>query len=718
MSDIFNKDAEKLFNESKERFLNNLAYFKEHNKEIYDTFCNYEPKCPINFQISKNNCFNVSFDSKNLFYEVDDVDTFCKNQIDIFLQDKEFLISKNDVEKDWYGQIYFRYKNQCAKLVDDYLQDFSISSSNIKSMPLLFCMGIGLGYQLYHLLSQVEVQNLILFEPNEHVFYASLYTFDYASVLTFAKENNIRIELFVGDICDSMQYRLYKVLFERGFYLVSLSFIYIHYANDLITKEIDTLFNIYMFLNESHGFFDDTLFALNNTYNLLLQNRSLASVSSSNKYENTPVFIVGNGPSLDKDLDFLRKNQDKALIVACGTAIETLFHEGIQADFYVAVERLHDVATTLNIFTHNDYLDNVILLTTNVVHKNTLKFFKKEIIFAKENEFSANIFDLDSKYKECKDKWSQCHVVNPLVVNMALSALFCLNFSNIYLFGVDNGTKIKGEYHSSKSKLYQNFDICADYNKISDNEIVLGNFGGDVYSTSLYINCINNLEILILLNTYNKGNTFSIINCSDGAFIKNTTPCKSKKLDKNLFKHDLDKDSIKKYLLDTNTFKVSVDESFFDKVFLVDGFNEILDTTQNLLHKDVKTRVDYLNLLFDIYTYLNNLDEKKNLYQNLLKGTFINFFYFIQQVLYSHNDEDVCIGRVHEIIKIIDYFLSDAKELFKEVRNFSMGEHLAITNNHIGFSHEGSEAPLYVREYDIIQCDVDIEQEKFTKRYS
>ena len=61
------------------------------------------------------------------------------------------------------------------------------------------------------------------------------------------------------------------------------------------------------------------------------------------KYAKLPVFVIGSGPSLDNDIPFIRKNQDKAIVVACGTAIDTLYHAGIKPDFYACTERTPEI---------------------------------------------------------------------------------------------------------------------------------------------------------------------------------------------------------------------------------------------------------------------------------------------------------------------------------------------------------------------------------------
>ena len=72
--------------------------------------------------------------------------------------------------------------------------------------------------------------------------------------------------------------------------------------------------------------------------NLILSQKN--SVNSHKTYsQNMPAIIVGNGPSLDKEIDFLRKNQDNFVIFCSGSALKPLYKAGITPDFQVEIER-------------------------------------------------------------------------------------------------------------------------------------------------------------------------------------------------------------------------------------------------------------------------------------------------------------------------------------------------------------------------------------------
>ena len=50
--------------------------------------------------------------------------------------------------------------------------------------------------------------------------------------------------------------------------------------------------------------------------------------------------MVGNGPSLDLLLDFLKENEKNCIIFSCGTALKPLKTHGVKVDFQIEVERI------------------------------------------------------------------------------------------------------------------------------------------------------------------------------------------------------------------------------------------------------------------------------------------------------------------------------------------------------------------------------------------
>lgn len=86
--------------------------------------------------------------------------------------------------------------------------------------------------------------------------------------------------------------------------------------------------------------------------------------------------MVGNGPSLDESIELIREYQDKVIIFAAGTALQSLMNAGIKPDFHVIVERTLSVYQVLTNTTTDDMLSDMNLLSVEVVYPDTLNHYK------------------------------------------------------------------------------------------------------------------------------------------------------------------------------------------------------------------------------------------------------------------------------------------------------------------------------------------------------
>lgn len=59
-------------------------------------------------------------------------------------------------------------------------------------------------------------------------------------------------------------------------------------------------------------------------------------------YRNMPALILGAGPSLDKNLDIIKKHNDKFVVIAADAALKPLIKAGIRVDYCTSIERLNN----------------------------------------------------------------------------------------------------------------------------------------------------------------------------------------------------------------------------------------------------------------------------------------------------------------------------------------------------------------------------------------
>lgn len=59
-------------------------------------------------------------------------------------------------------------------------------------------------------------------------------------------------------------------------------------------------------------------------------------------FRGIPALIVGAGPSLDQELENIKKNNDKFVVIAADAALKPLLKAGVRVDYVTSIERLND----------------------------------------------------------------------------------------------------------------------------------------------------------------------------------------------------------------------------------------------------------------------------------------------------------------------------------------------------------------------------------------
>ncbi|MBO8415112.1 MAG: DUF115 domain-containing protein [Proteobacteria bacterium] len=449
-----------------DRFARNIEAFEHFMPEIAAAFKNYRPNKTMEFFRTPEGAPNLIWvDSNTIFYNTMDPDALCKKQIEVLLDNQYFYQVNYGNEPDYFGQIHIRYMNDTINLLKNYKQKPDTPKLS-GSVPCCIMFGVGLGYVLEHLYASIEVANLIIIEPDNDVFFASLHTFEWAPLIEFLKQNNYGLYLMLGEDKENLYSDLNNFYDRHGRFLAGFFWNFVHYRSEQINELTDLVLKEYSRTYAAMGFFDDHLFGISHGSHLLLNHARLGrdDVELPEQIrENVPVFVIGNGPSLSNDLDFIRKNQDKAVIIACGTAIETLYNAGIQADFYAATERIPTLRNTLRFLPDQHYLDDVVLFAGDVIHPSTVEMFKYCFIFSKPDEpFYWLMLQYDRKQAR---KWRPVFLMNPLVGNLGVSTALNLKFRHVYLFGLDNGTIVGHQNpHATSSGIYHS--VWVKYNKI------------------------------------------------------------------------------------------------------------------------------------------------------------------------------------------------------------------------------------------------------------
>lgn len=262
-------------------------------------------------------------------------------------------VTKNDepnlaIRKD--GREYFlhsRYNahSEAQKWVSTILNQ---SESPVEWIVLF---GLGLGYYLEELLQLPELKQIYIIEPSISVFNELL---DLRDIRSFMSNPKIKL-LGVGseEILLAVLAREISSSLSESRLVTLAPPIYEQLYPELYNNFIDQFKqSIY---DQIENFYTAASFQNLWTYNVM-SNAPYMLMSPSFKLfkgflQDTTVLIVGSGPSLEQDVEYLLQLRNKCFIIAAGSSIQALQRNGIEPHLIVSMD---GGERNLNVFKHID----------------------------------------------------------------------------------------------------------------------------------------------------------------------------------------------------------------------------------------------------------------------------------------------------------------------------------------------------------------------------
>lgn len=695
-----------------ERFKANIKCFKRYLPDIASEFENYTLKTPMKLVCGKNGIHNLLFLQNNeLFFKNSDPIDFCKKQVKILLEGHASHRKFNGgIATE--GCFQDKYLSKIISEAKFENKDFS-PIKEVGYIPTAIIFGIGLGYHIADFLEQINVQNLILIEPDKDIFFASLYTLDWVNLLNFFASNNLGLKIITEE--ETCINEVTNYINNHGKFLASNVIYYVHYKTDA-TKELrKNVEKALIDMTTAMGFIDDYLYGISHGCYSILHNKKFVTQDKLPKGTlEYPVFIVGSGPSLDKDLSFIAKNQDKAIIIACGTAIDALYHYGIKPDFYANTERVPEIAQALETIPDKEFFDDIILLSSDVCHPLTVNKFKNTALFGKADEpLYKYIIENYPQYKSVQYVTS----MNPLVGNMGVAAAVYIGFKNLFLFGIDCGTVITGVAHSNKTTLYNEYGYSDNVSEYQSSFFVEGNFEEQCGTNWLFQMSVRKIEEILKISN-NSG--VKCYNCSNGCMIQHTIPTRSSQLEK-LFevKQCIDKQGFREYFLKNKVTAITLKENQINELFTSHPVAKVCKEIINFIVPKRKSVIAYIWMMEEISEHLAYLKTTKEYFlcSSCIIPTLNHCFVVLTQALYLHANEDNVLDIAENIKNIIIDFLTELPELFSKLPNYIMGEELEhFTDGTVGRELSYTKAIKFPAKKRIVKVNFNDPIKKFIKK--
>jgi hypothetical protein len=496
-----------------ERFRQNLAAFERYFPDVYKEFKDYQPRRWLPVQ-QDNGEINIIDKQRLVPWYGESPVTESEINLKGFSEHPHkdgLVLGYNGTKLKHY--LHYQFVEKTEAILEQLEEDQGSLPDTIKSMILF---GMGCGYQVERLYEQHQVEKLFICEPNRDFFYASLFAINWAAILKTVDESDGRLYLNIGDDGTNLFRDLLNQFYAIGPYMLNSTYFYQGYYNGALNQAIAQLREQLQVVISMGEYFDHAYYGIAHTKEALRREypfmKKNAAKQIAVEHQEVPVFLVGNGPSLDFSIEAIKEWQDKAIIVSCGTSLQVLHRNGIVPDFHAEIEQnrsTFDWAARIGDF---DYLKRITLISCNGIHPDTCDLYKDVYLAFKEGE-SSTVSTLQVLGEE---HYQILKFAFPTVTNFAMNFIAGLGMTQVYLLGVDLGFADKTHHHSKESGYYkEDGEELYDYSEKNNTAIVVpGNFRKTVYTKHEF------KVAKMLLEQSLAASKMECYNCSDGALVK------------------------------------------------------------------------------------------------------------------------------------------------------------------------------------------------------
>ena len=654
---------EQIEKDSIQNYSLNMQYLKNNHKKLYEKINLFEIALNTNlinskYELSyKDGYFDIlDLETNKYFYNQNSEDygkSIVKNQLDFNPKSSSF---KTFYEARFNDEIADAAKNTTVfssssignAPIIHYVNTNLPNQETMKTIPKMILFGVGLGTHIPHLHRETKSKLYLIVEPNLELFRLSLFNFKYYNlertsklIFSIAENENEFIRSF------------------DDFY--GVGFIYNHYLKHfMFSKNCDMYVNLIQnkLVSQWHLTYDyariiegleRTVSCVNNDYNILD-----ITPFQLKEIETKPVLLLAAGPSLQRNIEFVKKNQDKYIIVALYVLLPFLEKHNIRPDFITQYDQAGEaVLKTIREVNDINFFKNAIFIFSSHVNKKVIDTFPKENMFI----FQA-MHDIKKDFK---------FQTSPSIGEISYALLLRLGAKEIYLLGLDmamdaetNKTHIDEHQHSkSEFKKVKNnsFTLSKDIVKVK------GNFRESVDTLAVFklsIVALNKINEILLRKDVN------VYNLSDGAFFNNTISLKIEDIKEEKF-----------VLLKKEELIQSLHQGLIN--ISEKGFNK----------KDkeiIKQKIEDAYLLkSDIESFFKIKDSNVIIYEDRL-GKFINNLrnnkyssFELKEILYNY-----ILHNVHYIYHFINMeYLSNPKKHLKSINKILYKQIIKFVDNYI-----------------------------------
>jgi len=600
----------------------NLEYFSKHHPSIMQKLADFDnavesKTVSIKYDLEYvKNYFDVKELKSNHYLYTKDSNSISK-ELQMLINYK-----KSSYSFEGYPLYYNQENNQensndkvegrdgLFKIMTYYI-DNSKSSDEMKSIEKFIFIGTGLGLHLPLIDEKINAQEYLIIEDDLELFKLSLFVTPY-----FTLGENKTLHFSIADNENSFVPKIKSFLENSFFNNRYLKYSYFPAHSDVKIKQIQNALTSQSFVtfpyNISLKKFLKPLDFINSGYHIVNLQTHLKDSAFSTK----PVLLLGAGPSLEKNIDWLKENHQKFIIIAVSATLNFLYENNITPDIVTHLDGFSVSVDHYKNFPAQEFLKNALFLFGPFTPSALRDIFnKKHIFYYEESTYYFKGFNSIGSY--CVGSASLLHAL-------------ILDSHELYVLGLDLALNQEtGDTHSSshifaaKNDLNEKDTLKSTMSLRSNIFSVKGNFRPLVLTTSLFQISVQTLHDKI---PHIKREYQTIYNLSDGAYINQSIPTYAQDIDISSYKN-IDKKELLNDIYKTLSTHSLTDLSQDDLISLKKRLSYAKEIKEYLIsYKNSVSHANADRYLYDFLGIVSSIYKRSGREEDNLLLVYSSFF--------------------------------------------------------------------------------------------
>lgn len=404
---------------------------------------------------------------------------------------------------------------------DRFIADLYGKLGNMQADPVptpdaggFVCFGLGLGIFLPLVLEAFETRDLVIYETDPDLIYWSLHALPWAGIFRAVESRGGTVTLVANGNPDNAASEIIFALRGANAALIDGSYFMTHLDAPHNRAVLDRVAARSKLLEVSSGFLEDEILMFRNTWANLKRHDWKLFRDGPKGGLSAPALIVGSGPSVDAAIPLIKELAGRALVFSGGSSLRVLLRHGIQPDFHCELENTADMVDML-VATRADYdFGDTVLIGGNPIDPGIGDLFARRLLYFRPATTGARVFSPDAGAMD---------LAAPTAINTAARAAIGFGVTDIWLFGVDLGSREADRHHSRDSQYYATDDPYWQGGTGMEQIDVPApaNFGGTAHTTPSF-----QYAQMFLTRLFESAPHCRVLNFSDGVALPGARPAR------------------------------------------------------------------------------------------------------------------------------------------------------------------------------------------------